>query len=53
MLLLLFNIITFRPQLALKTKAKVKYHRWLAVRIFITGNERSQSQNRIEALNKN
>ena len=39
--------------LGLKAKAKIKYHRCLEVQIFIGENERFQSQNRIEALNKN
>jgi len=39
--------------IGLKTIAIIKYHSWLEVRIFINGNERLQSQNRIEALNKN
>jgi len=31
-----------------KIKAKIKYHRWLEVWIFISRNKRFQDQNRIE-----
>jgi len=50
---LLLLLLFFKRSLGLKTKAKIKYHSWLEVRIFISGNERFQSENRIEALNKN
>jgi len=46
-----YNYGIFKPQVVkipgLKTKAKIKYQRWLEVRIFISGNKRFQSQNRM------